>query len=227
MTAVRRLPLTLLLAAATVAGLVVAPLLPASEDAGEDANGEQDPEDEELTVPDDATVVGVEQGVMSGISGLNIGLSRSDGTLASAHFATASETYGESRMPVGRRVVVGDWDIELGLLDDDYAEFWVREVDRDPAEPVGLRPPGGTRSYPPGFSVHLRLWDGDAALLTVAVRVDPEDRTIEGWEERDLELAEGETVEVDGYRIAWHDRLDDELLVTLHGPDGEPVADAG
>jgi hypothetical protein len=223
MTAARRLPLTLLLAAATVAGLVVASLVPASEDD----RGGQDPEDEELTVPDDATVVGVEEGVMSGISGLNIGLSRSDGTLASAHFATVAETYGESRMPVGRRVVVGGWDIELALLDDDYAEFWVREVDRDPAEPVALRPPGGTRSYPPGFSVHLRLWDGDAALLTVAVRVDPEDRTIEGWEERDLELTEGETVEVQGYRIAWHDRVDDELQVTLQGPDGEPVVDVG
>jgi hypothetical protein len=221
MTTSRRLPLTPLLAAATVVALVVASLLGAGEDAGDEKN----PDDEELTVPEDATVVGVEEGVMSGTSGLDIGLSRSDGTLASAHFATAGETYGESRMPLGRRVVVGGWEIELALLDDDYAEFWVRDRDRDPAEPVGLRPPGGTRSYPPGFSVHLRLWDGEAALLTVAVRTDLEDRTIEGWEERDLELTEGETVEVHGYRIAWHDRVDDELLVTLHGPDGEPVVE--
>jgi hypothetical protein len=220
MSDVIRLPLTLLLAVTTVAGLVIASLLPAGDDA------DPDPDEQELTVPEDVRVVGVEQGVMGGTTGLNIGLSHSDGTLASAYFATAAETYGESRMPLGRRVVVGSWDIELAVSDEDYAEFWVRERDRDPAEPVALRPPGGTRSYPPGFSVHLQLWDGDVAVLTVAVRVDPEARTVEGWEERDLELAEGETVEVQGYRISWHDRVDDELQVTLEGPDGDPVLGA-
>lgn len=218
-TSSRRPPLALLLVAATVVGLVVASLV----DPGTGAGGDADRDQAQPAVPRDATVIGVEQGVRGGISGLDIGLSRSDGTLASAHVATAAETYGESRMPVGRRVVVGSWDLELALLDDDYAEFWAREIDRDPAEPVALRPPGGTRSYPPGFSVHLRLWHGEAALLTVAVRLDDEDGTIEGWEERDVELTEGEVVEVHGYRIAWHDRVDDELLVTLHGRDGEPV----
>jgi hypothetical protein len=69
MTTSRRLPLTLLLAAATVVALVVASLLGAGEDAGDEKN----PDDEELTVPEDATVVGVEEGVMSGTSGSTSG----------------------------------------------------------------------------------------------------------------------------------------------------------
>jgi hypothetical protein len=222
MNASPRPPMTLLLIG--IAGLVLLGvwLLP-----GDEGRGSPDQRDDEtLTVPEDVTVVGVEQGVVSGTAGLSVGLGSSNGELASASFRSSTETYGESRMPVGRRVVVGRWEVQVAAPDDGYTEFWIRDHDREAGEPVALRPPGGTRGYPPGFSVQLHQWDGETAQLTVAVRTDPDARTIEGWEEQDVELTAGSSAEVHGYRLTWHDRVDDELQVVLRGPDGGPVMEA-
>jgi hypothetical protein len=183
-----------------------------------------DTEEQESTVAEDVERVGVVQGTISSHGGLRIGLTSTTDGAASADIKTGPENYYENHMPVGRRVVVGIWEIEVLEVDDGYAAFAIRDHDRDPTEPVALRVPSAQRSYPPGVSVKLLDFSDGGAELEVAVRTAPDAAAKhDQWQQELVTLDEGGTVEVHGYGIAWHERRDDELLVTITRPDGSEL----
>jgi hypothetical protein len=204
-----------------LAGLL---LLPAACSGGSTVS--PDPQ-EDTVIPDDVTELVLYQRFPDTYDGpaggLDAVLIDSDGQVASLQLSSDVEEVGETRIEAGRRMVVGYWEVEIRELDDTLAVLWIRDHDRDPNEPVGLRLPGGGRNYPPGFVVEIKALDDDAARLEVMVRTDPSAPGAAGWEVVDATLPVGETIEVHGYRVTWHDRHEDELFVRIERPDGTPI----
>jgi hypothetical protein len=185
------------------------------------------PNQEDTVIPDDVTQLILYQRVPDAYDGpaggLDAVLIDSDGQVASLQLSSEVELVGETRIEAGRRMIVGYWDVEVRELDDKLAVLWIRDHDREPNEPVGLRLPGGGRNYPPGFVVDIKGLDDDAARLAFKIRIDPSDPSAGGWEFVDATLQAGETIEVHGYRVTWHDRQGNELFVRIERPDGSSI----
>lgn len=201
-----------------LAGLL---LLPAACSGGSTVS--PDPQ-EETVIPDDVTQLILFQRVPDifdgPAGGLDAVLIDSDGEFATLQLSSDVEVSAETMIVEGRRMMVGYWEVEIHELDDKLAVLWIRDYDRDPNEPVGLRLPGGGRNYPPGFVVNIKGLDDDEARLEFKIRTGP---SRDDWDFVEHMLPAGETIEVHGYRVTWHDRQGDELFVRIERPDGTPI----